>query len=69
MIHLNLFLSFILRAAMSTIKENLLVQNIGFAGDVGYVDNTTLYFKEGPVSISATKSHTMAPIQIRRSKI
>lgn len=47
-IHMNLFLSFILRASMSTIKENMFVQNIGFAGDVGYVDNTTLYFKEGP---------------------
>ena len=31
----------------------MFVQNIGFAGDVGYVDNTTLYFKEGPVSLNS----------------
>lgn len=46
-IHLNLFLAFILRALMNTIKENLFVQSLGFPGDVGNWDNNTIYFKEG----------------------
>lgn len=46
-IHLNLFLAFILRALMNIIKENLFVQGLGFPGDVGNLDNNTIYFKDG----------------------
>ena len=35
---------------MSTIKENLFVGGLGFPVDVGYTDNNTMYFKDGPVS-------------------
>ena len=33
-IHLNLFVSFILRATFSFLKENLLIQGLGFPSDV-----------------------------------
>ncbi|KAK3102463.1 hypothetical protein FSP39_011556 [Pinctada imbricata] len=44
-IHLNLFLSFILRAAISFVKENLLVEYVGFPIDVYYDVNKRLHFR------------------------
>ncbi|KAK3102861.1 hypothetical protein FSP39_014500 [Pinctada imbricata] len=44
-IHLNLFLSFILRAAISFVKENLLVEYVGFPIDVYYDDHHKLIFR------------------------
>nr|KAG5704100.1 hypothetical protein BaRGS_017604 [Batillaria attramentaria] len=38
-IHLNLFASFILRATMSFMKENLLVEGLGFHSDVIETDD------------------------------
>lgn len=42
---------------MSTIKENLFVGGLGFAGDVGYTENNTMYFKEGSVSDAYEKRY------------
>ncbi|KAK7493196.1 hypothetical protein BaRGS_00015533, partial [Batillaria attramentaria] len=44
-IHLNLFASFILRATMSFMKENLLVEGLGFHSDVIETDDG-IQFKE-----------------------
>ncbi|XP_059159158.1 secretin receptor-like, partial [Physella acuta] len=44
-IHLNLFFSFILRASISFMKENLLVKGLGFPGDVTRDKNNFLIFK------------------------
>ncbi|XP_022308459.2 secretin receptor-like isoform X2 [Crassostrea virginica] len=43
-IHINLFLSFIFRAIVSFIKENLLVEFVGFPGDV-YYENGVIKFR------------------------
>ena len=42
-----------LRALLSTLRENMFVQGLGFSSDVGYI-NDTLYFKEGVVSVLVT---------------
>ncbi|XP_052803240.1 secretin receptor-like isoform X3 [Mya arenaria] len=48
-IHLNLFASFILRAAISLIKDNFMVKGLGFPGDVVYNDTGGLVvFTDGP---------------------
>lgn len=44
-IHINLFVSFILRAAMSFMKESLLVDSVGFPGDV-YKENGVTKFRD-----------------------
>ena len=50
-IHLHLFSSFILRAAISLIRDNFMVDGVGFPKDVSYNDSGgTVTFKEGPVS-------------------
>ena len=51
-IHLNLFISFILRAFASLLKENLFVGGVGLAKDVKIGDNGAIDFiQEGLVSI------------------
>ncbi|XP_064614181.1 secretin receptor-like [Liolophura sinensis] len=48
-IHINLFLSFILRSAVSFMKENLLVQGLGFQSDVIETESGKLEFSpDGP---------------------
>ncbi|WAQ94070.1 PTH1R-like protein [Mya arenaria] len=50
-IHLNLFASFILRAAISLIKDNFMVKGLGFPGDVVYNDTGGLVvFTDGPLN-------------------
>ncbi|KAK6165905.1 hypothetical protein SNE40_022720 [Patella caerulea] len=47
-IHINLFASFILRASISFMKENLLVQGVAFSADVKILPNGQLsYIEEG----------------------
>jgi hypothetical protein len=49
-IHMNLFLSFILRAAVSVIKENAWEHHLGFPSDVETFPNGTVVYTDGPVS-------------------
>ncbi|BFZ02420.1 hypothetical protein BsWGS_05457 [Bradybaena similaris] len=46
-IHVNLFISFILRASISFMKENLLVGALGFPGDVIEDGGNSVIFKNG----------------------
>ncbi|XP_050418385.1 secretin receptor isoform X2 [Patella vulgata] len=46
-VHLNLFASFIFRAALSFLKDNLLVQGVGLPDDVSLPSLGTIFFKEG----------------------
>ncbi|KAI0226802.1 hypothetical protein LSAT2_022740 [Lamellibrachia satsuma] len=45
-LHVNLFLSFILRASISFLKDNALIEGIGFPSDVTYNDEGQLLFNE-----------------------
>ncbi|KAJ8313629.1 hypothetical protein KUTeg_008190 [Tegillarca granosa] len=48
-IHINLFGSFMLRAAISFLKENLLVRGVGFPSDVRFTEDDRIEFiNEGP---------------------
>ncbi|XP_060551686.1 secretin receptor-like [Ruditapes philippinarum] len=47
-IHMNLFLSFILRAAVSVIKENAWEHHLGFPSDVETLPNGTVVYTDGP---------------------
>ena len=47
---MNLFLSFILRAAVSVIKENAWEHHLGFPSDVEALPNGTVVYTDGPVS-------------------
>ena len=50
MIHLNLFIAYMLRAIISLMKEILLVNDVGFASDVTQVsDGSIIFIKEGLV--------------------
>ncbi|XP_069110738.1 secretin receptor-like isoform X1 [Argopecten irradians] len=42
-IHLNLFLSFILRGGVSFVKENILIESVGFASDVKVEDGGIVF--------------------------
>ncbi|XP_036360837.1 parathyroid hormone/parathyroid hormone-related peptide receptor [Octopus sinensis] len=46
-IHINLFISFILRAAFSFMKERLLVEGVGFASDVRETKDGIDFIEEG----------------------
>eukprot|EP00106_Octopus_bimaculoides_P001228 XP_014768670.1 PREDICTED: secretin receptor-like [Octopus bimaculoides] len=46
-IHINLFISFILRAAFSFMKERLLVEGVGFASDVRQTKDGIDFIEEG----------------------
>ena len=50
-IHINMFVSFILRAALSLLKETLLVQGLGLESDVWHVEGQQLvtFINEGMV--------------------
>ena len=52
-IHINMFVSFILRATISFVKENALVASVGFSFDVEYKSNGEVVFLDnGSVSQS-----------------
>ncbi|KAL3832263.1 hypothetical protein ACJMK2_023923 [Sinanodonta woodiana] len=47
-IHVHLFMSFILRAVISLVRDSRMVQGLGFPGDIAYEENGNIYFlKEG----------------------
>ena len=51
MIHIHLFVSFILRATISFVIENALVKGVGFPSDVKVTDENTIEFLDnGSVS-------------------
>ncbi|XP_056008386.1 secretin receptor-like isoform X2 [Ostrea edulis] len=48
-VHLNLFIAFMLRALLSLLKENLLVQGLGLPSDVEQTPyQTVIFIEEGP---------------------
>uniref|UniRef100_K1Q0Q9 Parathyroid hormone/parathyroid hormone-related peptide receptor n=1 Tax=Magallana gigas TaxID=29159 RepID=K1Q0Q9_MAGGI len=48
-VHLNLFIAFMLRALVSLLKENLLVQGLGLPSDVEQTPyHTVIFIEEGP---------------------
>ncbi|XP_053373993.1 parathyroid hormone 2 receptor-like [Mercenaria mercenaria] len=47
-IHLNLFLSFLLRAALSVIRDNTWEHHLGFPSDVETLPNGTIVYTDGP---------------------
>ena len=51
LIHIHLFISFILRATISFVIENALVRGVGFPSDIKITgDNTVEFLDNGPVS-------------------
>ncbi|XP_062618651.1 parathyroid hormone 2 receptor-like [Saccostrea cucullata] len=44
-IHVNLFVTFILRAIVTFIKEHLLVESVGFPGDIYYDEQCNIIFR------------------------
>lgn len=58
-IHLNLFASFILRASVSFMKENLLVSGLGFPSDVIQTPDSVFFMKQNsPVRSNYDYSYT-----------
>ncbi|KAL3832262.1 hypothetical protein ACJMK2_023922 [Sinanodonta woodiana] len=46
LIHVNLFMSFILRAVICLVRDSVMVQGLGFPGDIAFRDNGNIYFLE-----------------------
>lgn len=58
-VHVNMFVSFILRAIISFLKDMLLVQGLGFSFDVVQtLTDTVLFTERGTVSVNIYNKHT-----------
>ncbi|KAK3578748.1 hypothetical protein CHS0354_010131 [Potamilus streckersoni] len=45
-IHVHMFMSFILRAVISLVRDTVMVQGLGFPGDIAFKENGNIYFLE-----------------------